>query len=85
MAWQSMGVLSPGEVGGAVATVLCAHGLRVVTHIEGRSVRTRQRAEAARLEVVPSLAQLVRTVEACEKAEEAPRRLDAGRGQSGVE
>jgi 3-hydroxyisobutyrate dehydrogenase-like beta-hydroxyacid dehydrogenase len=64
MTWQSVGVLSPGEMGAAVATVLAAHGLRVVTCLEGRSGRTRQRAEAARLEVVPTLAELVRTVEA---------------------
>ncbi len=64
MTWQSVGVLSPGEMGAAVATVLRAYGLRVVTCLEGRSARTRQRSEAAGLEVVPTLAQLVRTVEA---------------------
>jgi 3-hydroxyisobutyrate dehydrogenase-like beta-hydroxyacid dehydrogenase len=64
MTWQSVGVLSPGEMGAAVATVLREHGLRVVTCLEGRSARTRQRVEDARLEVVPSLADLVRTVEA---------------------
>ena len=64
MTWQSVGVLSPGEMGAAVATLLRAHGLRVVTCLEGRSARTRQRAEATRLEVVPTLAQLVRTVDA---------------------
>jgi 3-hydroxyisobutyrate dehydrogenase-like beta-hydroxyacid dehydrogenase len=36
----------------------------VATCLEGRSARTRQRAEAARLEVVPTLAQLVHTVDA---------------------
>jgi 3-hydroxyisobutyrate dehydrogenase-like beta-hydroxyacid dehydrogenase len=51
-------------MGAAVATVLRAHGLRVVTCLEGRSARTRQRSEIARLEVVSTLAQLVRTVEA---------------------
>jgi 3-hydroxyisobutyrate dehydrogenase-like beta-hydroxyacid dehydrogenase len=51
-------------MGAAVATVLRAHGLRVVTCLEGRSARTRQRSETARLEVVSTLAQLVRTVEA---------------------
>lgn len=64
MTWQSVGVLSPGEMGAAVATVLRTHGCRVVTALEGRSARTRQRAEAARLEVVPTLAQLVQTVDA---------------------
>jgi 3-hydroxyisobutyrate dehydrogenase-like beta-hydroxyacid dehydrogenase len=64
MTWRSVGVLSPGEMGAAVATVLRTHGLRVVTCLEGRSARTRQRSEIARLEVVSTLAQLVRTVEA---------------------
>ena len=64
MTWQSVGVISPGEMGAAVATVLRAHGLRVVTSVEGRSARTRQRAEAARLEVVSTLSQLVHTVDA---------------------
>jgi len=64
MTWQSVGVMSPGEMGVAVATVLRTHGLRVVTCLEGRSARTRQRAEAAQLEVVPTLERLVTTVEA---------------------
>jgi 3-hydroxyisobutyrate dehydrogenase-like beta-hydroxyacid dehydrogenase len=64
MTWQSVGVLSPGEMGAAVATVLRAHGLRVVTCLAGRSPRTWQRAEAAQLEVVPTLADLVHTVDA---------------------
>jgi len=64
MTWQSIGVMSPGEMGAAVATVLRVHGLRVVTSLEGRSARTQQRAAAARLEVVPTLEQLVHTVDA---------------------
>jgi hypothetical protein len=64
MTWQIVGVMSPGEMGAAVATVLRTHGLRVVTCLEGRSARTRQRAEAAQLEVVPTLERLVTTVEA---------------------
>src|SRR5919109_321552 len=64
MPWQRVGVLSPGEMGAAVATVLRAHGLRGVTFGERRSPRTRQRAEAARLEIVATLAQFVRAVDA---------------------
>jgi len=64
MIWQSVGVISPGEMGTAVATVLHTHGLRVVTCLQGRSARTRQRAEAAHLEVVPTLERLVTTVDA---------------------
>jgi len=51
-------------MGAAVATVLRTHGLRVVTCLAGRSPRTWQRAEAAQLEVVPTLADLVHTVDA---------------------
>ena len=40
------------------------HGLRVVTCLEGRSARTRQRAEDAQLEVVATLERLVTTVDA---------------------
>jgi 3-hydroxyisobutyrate dehydrogenase-like beta-hydroxyacid dehydrogenase len=64
MTWQSVGVISPGEMGTAVATVLHTHGLRVVTCLQGRSARTRQRAEAAQLEMVPTLERLVTTVDA---------------------
>ena len=54
MTWHSVGVISLGEMGSAVATVLRTHGLRVVTCVQGRSARTQQRAEAAQLEVVPT-------------------------------
>ena len=64
MTWQSVGVISPGEMGTAVATVLHTHGLRVVTCLQGRSARTQQRADAAQLEVVPTLERLVTMVDA---------------------
>ncbi len=37
MTWQRMGVLRPGAMGAAVATVLRVHGLRTVICREGRS------------------------------------------------
>jgi 3-hydroxyisobutyrate dehydrogenase-like beta-hydroxyacid dehydrogenase len=64
MAWRIVGILSPGEMGAAVAAVLRAHGLRLVTCLEGRSARTRQRADAAGLAAVPTLTELVPTVDA---------------------
>lgn len=64
MTWQNVGVLSPGEMGAAVAAELRAHGLRVLTCLDGRSARTRQRSEAAGLGVVSTLAELVPAVDA---------------------
>jgi 3-hydroxyisobutyrate dehydrogenase-like beta-hydroxyacid dehydrogenase len=82
MTWQSVGVLSPGEMGAAVATVLRTHGLRVVTCLEGRSPRTWQRAEAAQLEVVPTLAALVHTVDAVLSIVPTMRAPEVGKGMA---
>jgi 3-hydroxyisobutyrate dehydrogenase-like beta-hydroxyacid dehydrogenase len=67
-------------MGAAVATVLRAHGLRVVTCLEGRSPRTWQRAEAAQLEVVPTLAELVHTVDAVLSIVPTMRATEVGEG-----
>ena len=40
MTWQRIGVLRPGAMGTAVATVLRVHALRTVTCREGRSARS---------------------------------------------
>lgn len=56
---QTIGILSPGEMGAAVGAVLHARGLEVLTWIDGRSTTTRQRAEAAGISTVPSLASLI--------------------------
>jgi 3-hydroxyisobutyrate dehydrogenase-like beta-hydroxyacid dehydrogenase len=56
---QTIGILSPGEMGSAVGAVLHASGLEVLTWIEGRSSTTRQRTEAAGISTVPSLASLI--------------------------
>jgi hypothetical protein len=40
MTWQRIGVLRPGAMGAAVATVLRVHGLRTVICWEGRSARS---------------------------------------------
>lgn len=55
----TIGVLSPGDMGGAIAALLRAHGARVQTYLEGRSERTRVLAEQAGCEVSASLEELV--------------------------
>ena len=56
---QTIGILSPGEMGAAVGAVLRASGLEVLTWIEERSAATHQRAAAAGISTVPSLDSLV--------------------------
>jgi 3-hydroxyisobutyrate dehydrogenase-like beta-hydroxyacid dehydrogenase len=54
-----VGILSPGDMGHAIGRVLAAHGLHVITCLEGRSERTRLLAEEAGIEPVPDYRQLV--------------------------
>ena len=56
-----VGVLGLGSMGSGVAADLNASGLDVVTALEGRSGRTRERALTAGARVLPSLDQLVAT------------------------
>ena len=56
----TVGISSPGEMGHAVAKVLVDNGLRVVACLEGRSERSRERAAAAGIKAVPTLAQVAR-------------------------
>ncbi len=56
---MNVGLLSPGEMGSAVAVTLREQGVTVLTCVEGRSPRTRDLAERDRLEVAPTLADLV--------------------------
>jgi len=53
-------ILSPGDMGHAVAQLLRAHELRVVTCLTGRSQRTRALAQAAEVEDIASMEELVR-------------------------
>jgi len=55
----NVGLLSPGEMGSAVASTLREHGATVRTCLEGRSARTRSLAARDGLEVSPTLADLV--------------------------
>ncbi|MDE2899647.1 MAG: DUF1932 domain-containing protein [Chloroflexota bacterium] len=59
MSFDTIGLLGVGEMGSAVARTLAAH-TRVVTTLEGRSDATRARAEAAGVQDLGSLAEVVR-------------------------
>ncbi len=63
MAIQTVGLLSPGEMGHTIGGVLHANGLRVLTHLGGRSERSSALAAQAGLEDTPSLDALVSEAE----------------------
>jgi 3-hydroxyisobutyrate dehydrogenase-like beta-hydroxyacid dehydrogenase len=56
----TVGLLSPGEMGHTIGGVLRGNGLRVLTHLGGRSERSRALAEKAGIEDTASLDELVR-------------------------
>ena len=56
---QTVGIVSPGAMGSAVADALARGGARVVTTVAGRSERTARLAEQARLELLPDLGAVV--------------------------
>jgi 3-hydroxyisobutyrate dehydrogenase-like beta-hydroxyacid dehydrogenase len=60
MAIQTVGLLSPGDMGHVVGQVLLQHGMRVVTCLQGRSERTRMLSRKAGIAEVPTHEQLVR-------------------------
>ncbi len=60
MTLERVGLLSPGEMGHVVGKVLIDHGMPVLTCLEGRSDRTRERAEAAGIEAVSDTRELVK-------------------------
>lgn len=51
----TVGVLYCGDLGAALARTLTEEGVRVVTTCEGRTRRTRERSEAAEIEILPTL------------------------------
>jgi 3-hydroxyisobutyrate dehydrogenase-like beta-hydroxyacid dehydrogenase len=57
---RTIGIVSPGAMGSAVGASLIRGGARVVVTVAGRSARTVRLAEAAGLERLPSLADVVR-------------------------
>ena len=56
---NTVGILSPGDMGHTVGGVLRQNGLRVITCLKDRSQRTRQLAEKAGIVDVPTYPQLV--------------------------
>ena len=58
MAIQTVGLLSPGDMGHVVGQVLLQHGMRVVTSLQGRSERTRMLSRQAGIAEVPTYEQL---------------------------
>jgi 3-hydroxyisobutyrate dehydrogenase-like beta-hydroxyacid dehydrogenase len=57
---ETVGIISPGDMGHVVGQVLRAHGLRVITSLQGRSARTQALADQAGIEDVGLLQNLVR-------------------------
>lgn len=56
---KNIGIMSPGDMGSAIGTILSNFGLDVITCLEGRSDLTRLRAEEAGMRNVQSVDQLV--------------------------
>ncbi len=56
---NTIGILSPGDMGHTVGDVLRQNGLRVITCLDGRSQRTRQLTEKAGIVDVPTYPQFV--------------------------
>ncbi|AVH69842.1 NAD(P)-dependent oxidoreductase [Nostoc sp. 'Lobaria pulmonaria (5183) cyanobiont'] len=56
---QTVGILSPGDMGQAIASVLNQNGLKTIAALDDRSPRTRQLAAAANIQDVGSLTQLL--------------------------
>jgi 3-hydroxyisobutyrate dehydrogenase-like beta-hydroxyacid dehydrogenase len=56
---QTVGILSPGDMGQAIASVLNQNGLKTIAALDDRSDRTRQLAAAAYIQDVGSVKQLV--------------------------
>ena len=61
---QTVGIVSPGAMGSAVADALARGGARVVATVAGRSERTARLAERAPLELLPDLGAVVATADA---------------------
>jgi 3-hydroxyisobutyrate dehydrogenase-like beta-hydroxyacid dehydrogenase len=56
---RTVAILSPGEMGSGVGTVLHQHGLTVLTCLAGRGEASRERAAQAGMQDVPDLETLV--------------------------
>ncbi len=56
---ETVGILSPGDMGSAVGAALKSNGLNVITALDGRSERTRELAEAGGIENVGTVTDVV--------------------------
>lgn len=56
---QTVGIMSPADMGGGIGAMLRSHGLRVVAALDERSARTRELSAAAGIEDVGSVERLV--------------------------
>ncbi|HEX5077880.1 MAG TPA: DUF1932 domain-containing protein [Geminicoccaceae bacterium] len=83
----TVAIMSPGDMGHAVAARLREHGLRVITCLAGRSARTQALAEQAGIEAVPDDDALVRQADLLlsilvpAQAEHLARRIAAAGGR----
>ena len=59
MAFTTVAILSPGDMGHSVGRLLREHGLRVVTCLDGRSARTRSLSEKAGIIDVGNMGEMV--------------------------
>ena len=57
---RAVGLLSPGDMGHVIRERLIAHGMPVLTCLEGRSERTRGLAAKAGIKKVPTYGDLIR-------------------------
>lgn len=64
MSIQTIGIVSPGDMGHAVGRTLADHGLRVITTLHNRSARTAALAAEAGIDDVGSTAELVKQADA---------------------
>ena len=60
---QTVGIVSPGAMGSAVADALARGGARVVATVAGRSERTARLVEQAQLDLLPDLGAVVATAD----------------------
>ena len=88
---NTVGILSPGDMGHTVGQRLGEHGLRVVAHLADRSARTRQLAAQAGIDEVASYEALVQEADILlcilvpAQAEAAAQRVAAALSQTGAD
>ena len=85
MQLETVGILSPGDMGHTVGQVLGSHGLRVITCLQGRSEQTRSLAERAHIadvlsyQALATQADIVLSIlvpaQACQAAEAVARAI----------